>query len=161
MADIQLKHFCIPAVGDQVAEEAMNQFFRGHQVLDVREEFVAHPPNSVWCIAVRYAHSDTRTGRTRPSGRSSIDYKDVLEPEAFARFVKMRDRRKIIAKEEGLPAFAVFTDKELAGIAELENPKPDDLLKVKGIAGKRVKRFGTRILTPTSDENDEASGKTV
>ena len=159
MADIQLKHFFIPAAGDAADEEALNRFLRGHQVLEVRQEFVADGVNSVWCIAVRYAQ--TREGTDARSRRRSIDYKDVLEPEAFARFVELRNRRKVIADAESLPAFAVFTDKELAGIAELKDPKPEDLKAVKGIAKKRVERYGVRILTETQEKEDETGGKTV
>ena len=70
-------------------------------------------------------------------------------------------RRKAIAETEGLPAFAVFTDKELAGIAELENPQLADLKTVKGIGSKKAERFGARILNPTEDQNDAASGPAV
>lgn len=161
MASIQVKHFVVPAAGDDAAEEALNRFLRGHQVLDVREEFVPDGANSLWCIAVRYAEGREGSGRRTGSGRSSIDYKDVLEPEAFARFVELRKRRKAIADAEGLPAFAVFTDKELAAIAELKDPKPEDLKSVKGIAGKRAERFGSRILGETVEEQDEASGSSV
>jgi superfamily II DNA helicase RecQ len=128
-------------------------------VLEVRQELVADGSNSLWCIAVRYADaSDTSGGRAGSAERSAVDYKDELEPEAFARFVELRKRRKAIAQAEGLPAFAVFTDKELAGIAELKDPQPENLKSVKGVGHKRVERFGARILSPLEENDDEASG---
>ncbi len=162
MANIQLKYFMIPASGDEAGEEALNRFLRGHQVLDVRQEFSATPGSSVWCIAVRYAQNGRDNGAPAAAGipyRGAIDYKDELEPEAFARFVELRRRRKAIATEAGVPAYAVFTDKELAGIATLENPQPADLKKIKGIGVKKVERFGVQILTPLAGQetNDEAS----
>ncbi len=161
MADIQLKHFFIRAVGDQAAEDALNRFLRGRQVLDLRQEFVANGTNSAWCIAVRFAEGPDGTARPRDSRRSTVDYKDVLEPEAFARFVELRQRRKAIAEKDSLPAFAVFTDKELAGIAELEKPRLNDLKTVKGIGSKKAERFGPRILNQTEEHDDEASGPAV
>jgi superfamily II DNA helicase RecQ len=164
MTDLQIRHFSIPAVGDRAAEEALNHFLRANQILDIRQEFVADPPNGIWYIAVRYAQSSREASGSK---RSSIDYKDVLGPEAFARFVPMRERRKVIAQEENLPPFAVFTDKELAAIAELEDPTPEDLKKIKGIGAKRVERFGARILGWTAEQaadegmDDEASGKSI
>jgi len=161
VADIQLKHFFLRAAGDSAGEDALNRFLRGHQVLDVRQEFVPDGINSAWCVAVRYARAGDATVRPADSRRSSVDYKDVLEPEAFARFVELRERRKMIAEAEGLPAFAVFTDKELAAVAKLQDPKPADLKSVKGIGGKKVERFGPRILNLTQEPNDEASRPTV
>jgi superfamily II DNA helicase RecQ len=169
MADIQLKHFLIPVEGGADAEEALNRFLRGHQILSVREEFVAAGADSRWCVAVRYAQQQDRAQADQQlrSARSGIDYKDELEPEAFARFVQMRSRRLKIANAEGMPAFAIFTDAELAAIAALENPTLDDLKQLKGVAKKKVARFAARILVDEDDETnpedakDEASGKTA
>lgn len=168
MADIQLKHFMIPAEGAGDAEEALNRFLRGHQVLSVRQEFVADGAGSRWCVAVRYAQpSDgNQAGQPFRSARSGVDYKDELEPEAFARFVAMRSRRLKIANSMSMPAFAVFTDAELAAIAELENPTPEDLNQLKGIGKKKIARFAARILADDDEANsegakDEAGGTTA
>ena len=160
-ADIQLRHFFVRASGDRTGEEALNRFLRGHHVLEVRQEFVADGANSMWYIAVRYAELQAETNRGRESRRSAVDYKDVLEPEAFARFVELRERRKAIAEEEELPAFAVFTDKELAAIAEVEDPKRSDLKGVKGIGVKKIERFGARILNEKTEENEGEAGRSV
>lgn len=152
MADIQLRHFQIPASGDEAADEALNRFLRSHQVLRVHEEFVSDGAEGAWYVSVRYAVTGAGTGRGAGGGRSEIDYKDVLEPKAFARFVELKKRRKGIAEVEGVPAFAVFTDKELAGIAELENPTLEALKKVEGLGAKRVERFGARILNPVIEK---------
>ncbi len=166
MADFQLKHFTIPADGPADIQETLNRFLRGHQVLSIRQEFVADGPDSRWCIAVRYAqpNRDHSAQQTR-SSRSAVDYKDELEPEAFARFVELRSRRLKLANAEGLPAFAVFTDAELASIAELDNPKPEDLKRIKGLTKKKLERFADRILAPDDVTNQqetehEAGGKT-
>jgi superfamily II DNA helicase RecQ len=161
MANIQLKYFMIPTSGDDAAEETLNRFLRGHQVLDVRQEFDTSPGSSVWCIAVRYAQNG-RDGNGAAAGipyRGAIDYKDELEPEVFVRFVELRKRRKAIATTVGMPAYAVFTDKELAGIAALENPQPADLKKIKGIGMKKVERFGAQILEPVPKETDDETAR--
>jgi superfamily II DNA helicase RecQ len=161
MASMQVRHFMVRAVGDGTAEEELNRFLRGHQVLEVRQEFVADGPNSAWCIAVRYADGqETRAAGERSAGRG-VDYKEILDPEAFERFAELRRRRKAIAEAEGLPVFAVFTNEELAGIARLENPGPDDLRTVKGIGAKKVERFGPRILGPAMEKDHEAGGTPV
>ncbi len=162
MASMQLKHFMIQATGDEVAEEVLNRFLRGHQVLEVRQEFVANGAYSAWYVAVRYAQ--TQETRTASGGakRSTVDYKEILDPETFDRFAELRRRRKAIAEAEGIPVFAIFSNEELAGIAGLENPAPKDLRAIKGIGVKKVERFGSRILTPANENDDhETSGTTV
>ena len=162
VASMQLKHFVIRAVGDAAAEESLNRFLRGHQVLELRQEFVADGANSAWYVAVRYA--DMTGTQKVPTGtrRAAVDYKEVLEPETFARFAELRKRRKAISEAEGIPVFAIFSNEELAGIARLENPEPKDLKSIKGIGNKKVERFGTRILTPIEANQDhETSGASV
>ena len=161
MASIQLKHFMIRVIGDEAAEDALNRFLRGHQVLEVRQEFVPNGSNSAWCIAVRYAAgvgAGTDAGRAK---RERVDYRNELEPEAFARFVELRKRRKVIADEDALPAFAVFTDEELAGIAKLPSPGLPGLRTVKGIGEKKAERFGARILGLSEERSDEADHGSV
>jgi len=160
MASIQLRHFMIGAVGDDATEEALNRFLRGHQVLEVRQELVADGSSSSWCIAVRYAEAGEITG-SRTGKRTKIDYKDVLEPEEFARFAELRKRRKAIAGEDALPPFAVFTDEELAGIARFSEPSLADLRTVKGIGEKKAERFGERILRLDTEQDNEASNGSV
>lgn len=154
MASYQLKYFMVPAGGDPTAEDALNRFLRSHSVLQIRQKFVVTTGDPVWYIAVRYAVTSDAPGHSAPSERSGVDYKDELEPEAFARFVELRKRRKAIAETDGLPAFAVFTDKELAGIAELQAPELSSLKSVKGIGAKKLERFGARILTPLPEAED-------
>ena len=161
MASIQLKHFMIRASGDEATEEALNRFLRGHQVLEVRQEFVADGSNSAWNIAVRYADVQAAGPASRGSRGNAIDYKDVLDPEAFERFAELRRRRKVIAEAEGFPVFAVFTNEELAGIARMEKPTLADLRAVKGIGVKKVERFGARILDLATEKADETSGTPV
>lgn len=145
MASIQLRHFMIHAAGNGEAEEELNRFLRGHQVLEVRQEFVQGGTNSTWCVAVRYA-GQTDEASQRPGKRARVDYRDVLEPEEFARFVELRKRRKAIAEHDAIPPFAVFTDEELAGIARLPSPTVEEMRAVKGIGEKKAARFGERIL---------------
>ena len=161
MASTQLRHFLVRAAGDGVAEDALNRFLRGHQVLELRQEFVPDGSNSAWCIAVRYAEPDGADGRAGGAKRPRIDYKDELEPEAFARFVELRKRRKAIAEEAALPAFAVFTDEELADIARLEAPGLAELRSVKGVGAKKVERFGARLLGINEEQSDAARHGTV
>ncbi len=159
MASVQLKHFTIRAIGDEVAEESVNRFLRGHSVLDVRQEFVPNGTNSVWCIAVRYAERDDGDG----SGgrRPRIDYREVLDPEVFARFAELRKRRRAIAEADALPPFAVFTDEELAAIARFAMPSFDDLRTVKGIGEKKAERFGRRLLGLDEGPKDETGDRLV
>ena len=158
----QLKHFVIPVFGGEEAEATLNRFLQNHAVLEVHREFWNRGTDACWCFSIRYGESngDPRSGR---GGRPRVDYKNELEPEAFARFAELRKRRKAISEAESLPAFAVFTDEELAGIARLESPDFNALMSVHGIGPKKAERFGARILGLEREEEtgDEKSDSAV
>jgi superfamily II DNA helicase RecQ len=46
--------------------------------------------------------------------KSKVDYKDILTPEEFTLFSKLREVRKKLAEENGLPVYAVCTNEQLA-----------------------------------------------
>ena len=74
--------------------------------------------------------------------KEKVDYKNVLEAPVFEVFSKLRVLRKQIAENDAVPAFAVFTDAELASIAKLESITPKTLLTINGIGDKRVEKYG-------------------
>ena len=88
--------------------------------------------------------NNSSTGFAKNTGK--IDYRDVLEPEAFARFVKLRERRKEIADADGVKAYVVLTDAQMAEIAKLETPTIADMKRIDGIGESRVKLYAERLL---------------
>lgn len=96
----------------------------------------------MWSFSVSYVGGDALL----PQKADKIDYKEVLTPEQFSVFCTLRERRKAIAKDESVPAYAIFTDKELAELAKLEELSVAAMQKVKGINSGRLEKFGDRML---------------
>ena len=46
-------------------------------------------------------------------GKNSVDYKEVLKPEVFELFSYLRDERKRLAEQAGIPVYAVVTNAQL------------------------------------------------
>ena len=149
---MQIKLFTIPVSDNGAAVEEMNRFLRGNKILEVESELISNQNGSYWCFCVRYIE---KTG-TEDIIKEKIDYKKVLDEATFSRFSKLREIRKKVAAEEGLPAYAVFTDEELAGLAKLETITRKGMLSIKGIGDKKVERFGSHFVTGT--EKDEKTG---
>jgi ribonuclease D len=47
-----------------------------------------------------------------------VDYKEVLKPEEFEVFSRLRDWRKNVAEKEGVPVYAVLTNEQLAQMVQ-------------------------------------------
>ena len=74
-----------------------------------------------------------------------------MTPGAFARDVryglgKLRELRRRIADEQGVPAFMVFSDRTLRGMAQLRPKTRDELLEIHGVGEAKLDAYGDRFL---------------
>ncbi|MCG3155647.1 MAG: hypothetical protein DKINENOH_02254 [bacterium] len=154
---MQIRLFTIPVGDSGGALEEMNRFLRGNKILEVQNQLISNENGAYWCFCVRYIE---RAFIPNEEHKSKVDYKQVLDEAAFQKFAKLREIRKKVAVEEGVPAFAVFTDEELAGLARLDKITPQTMLSVKGIGDKKVERFAKYFATnePTDEKEHEKSG---
>lgn len=86
-------------------------------------------------------------------GLPKVDYREVLDEAQFARFRKLREARKRIAEEDGVPVYAVFSNDQLAEMARCaELPTIASLKKIPGIGEKKVARYGERFVALLAEE---------
>jgi hypothetical protein len=111
---MQIKLFTIPIGDSGAALEEMNRFLRGNKILEVENHLISNENGAYWCFCVRYIE------KTSPSAgydkTKKVDYKYILDEVTFQKFSKLREIRKKVAADEGIPAFAVFSDEELAAL---------------------------------------------
>lgn len=137
---MQFQTFIVPAADATQALTELNAFLRGHKILEVESHFVEREQNAAWHFCVKYLEGGGKAAGVR------ADYKLLLKEEQFAIFSKLRQARKQIAEETDVPHFVIFTDEELAGIAQLDEINLTNLVKVKGVGAKKVEKYGERIL---------------
>jgi len=145
---MQLKLFVVPIKNLGGAEAEMNGFLRGHRVLAVKKEFVPDGENSFWSFCVEYLDGPTAgTGAAPLSGRlPKVDYKEVLKPEEFEVFSRLRDWRKRVAEQEGVPVYVVFTNEQLAEMVRKRAGTNAALKEIEGVGEARVEKYGAAVL---------------
>ena len=146
---MQFKIFTIPVTDDGTAIEEMNRFLRSHKVLESEQQLVSTKSGAHWHFCIKYlanAQPDKPQPDNKPQNTSKIDYREVLDEKTFAIFSILREIRKKIAEEDGMPVYAVFTNEELASIAALDDILPETIKKIKGIGNKKTERFGKRLV---------------
>ena len=78
--------------------------------------------------------------------KKAVKEEIVLNGQALARRMILKDWRKNYAKENDLPAFIIFSDKTLDQLA-LHNPKnKDELLDIYGFGQMKTESLGEHIL---------------
>lgn len=147
---MQIKLFTIPVGDSGTALAEMNAFLRGNKILEVENHFVGNDKGAYWCFSVRYVE---RSYPEADKDAKKVDYKKVLDEATFEKFSKLREIRKKVAADEGISAFIIFTDEELAELAKLDEITEKAMLGIKGVGEKKVERFAKYFITqPKTDE---------
>lgn len=149
---MQVKLFTIPindASGN--AEAELNKFLRSHKVLELVQHFCAYNSGAAWHFCVKYLDSPYNN-QLKASKSKKTDYKNILDEKTFEIFNKLRQCRKTVANEFAVPAFAIFTDEQMANVAKLEDINEKTMVTVSGIGEKTIQKFGKRILELLNEE---------
>lgn len=147
---MQYKIFTIPISDNGSAIDEMNAFLRSHKAIETEKHFIHNEQGASWCFCVLYIEKPSSAEKTAFSA-GKTDYRLLLSEADFAIFAQLRTVRKAIAEQEAIPAYAVFTDAELADIAKQKNPTVASLLAIKGIGAKKVEKYGERILAKVGE----------
>ncbi len=126
----------------------MNRFLQHNRILTIHREFVHNREHSYWSIAVEFCSGESQTIQKSPrvSGRNRVDYKEVLSPEDFELFVKLREWRKEKAGESGIPVYTIFTNEQLAQIVVQRIVSKSALREIDGIGESRIKKYGDTVI---------------
>ena len=150
------RFFTVPVISPEDAEAALNRFCAEHRIATVEKQFVANGDSSFWSICVCYAEKDMDLGTTR---KGKIDYREVLAEQDFAVFAKLRALRKTLAEREGLPAYALFTNEQLAAMVQQRATSAAALAEIDGVGKARVEKFGDAFLDILRAELQGAGGE--
>ena len=143
---MQLKLFVLPIKNLGAAEAEMNAFLRGHRVLAVKKEFVADGENSFWSFCVEYLDG-TAPILAPPGGKlPKVDYKEVLKPEEFEVFSRLREWRKTVAEKEGVPVYVVLSNEQLAQMVCKRVTTRAGLKEIEGVGDARLEKYGDALL---------------
>jgi superfamily II DNA helicase RecQ len=139
---MQVKIYTIPIIGGEKLLEEMNVFLRSKKILRVQTHLSNDPQGNCWCFCINYADDINVAERER----AKVDYRTTLDANTFERFSKMRELRKRLATDEGVPAYAIFTDEELANMAAIQPFSISGMQSIKGIGAKKAERYGQQFL---------------
>lgn len=140
---MQIKIFSIPILGGEAINEEMNTFLRSKKILQMEQQLISDTHGAVWSFCIKYVEDHSPFNRNK----EKVDYKQVLDEASFERFSQLRVTRKKVALEEGVPAYAIFTDEELAELAKMEQLTTVNMKKVNGIGEKKVTKYGHYFIT--------------
>ncbi len=162
--------FSISVHGDLVSEEELNRFLLAHRVLHVDRKLIESPPNPVWSFCVEYqlasaSPTPARTAAARDKLRNRVDYQELLSPAEYRLYSALRDWRKMVSERDRVPVWAVFTNEQLAQIAQRRIDNSTALHQIVGVGDARVEKYAADVLAiveslPTENPSPPAASPT-
>ncbi len=140
---MRVKFFAVPALDPGEAEAELNSFLGSHRVLSIDRELVADGAGSFWAVGVTYSQ---RPIPGSPPKKGRIDYKEVLSAEDFEVYAVLRELRKQIAEQQGVPPYAVFNNAQLAEMVQKRMRSSEELQQIAGVGPSKVEAHGPRFL---------------
>ena len=120
--------------------------------MQVDRTFVSAPAAG-WAFCIEYLDGPVDGGRR--SGKR-IDYKELLSPDQFTVFSRLRETRKRLAEEEGVPVYAVFTNEQLAAIVRAGIKEVSGLTKIQGVGEAKTEKYGAAMVAAIAETLGEA-----
>ncbi|MBN1654602.1 MAG: HRDC domain-containing protein [Deltaproteobacteria bacterium] len=141
--------FNIPVYDAEPAQNEVNKFLASHRVTSIDKEFVNNGVESFWTVCLEYLDGATASFTVR---KGKLDYREVLNEKEFSTFAKLRNLRKTLAEQEGLPAYALFTNEQLAAMVQHRVTTKAELSEISGVGEARVSKYGDAFLTILSTD---------
>lgn len=149
------RSFFIPTIGGQAAAEELNKFLSSVRLISVDKKYSDNLDG--WSMIVSYYDDSSGFMGQR---KERADYSSVLTEEEYARFLKLKKIRSVLYKREGIAAYMIFTDDELAEISRCPDFSVESFgdLKVKR---KRLEKYGKYFIEKmnTDEQNWESDGE--
>jgi superfamily II DNA helicase RecQ len=137
---MKIRIFTCPVFDGEEDVKELNSFLSSVKVLDIQSNFFNAGNAAYWSFCVRFIDQQNSMAKEK------TDYKKLLSKEQFDIFSSLRIFRKQISEKEAIPAYAVFTDEELAQIVSLEKIEESSIVTVKGIGQKRFEKYGNQLI---------------
>lgn len=146
---MKYKFFTIPVKDAESAEQELNRFCAVTRIATVEKEFIANGDKSFWAFCISYLENSG----VQASGRKyKVDYREILDDKDFAIFARLRTIRKELAEKEGVPAYAIFTNEQLAAMVTNRVTDTAALRAIPGSSKARLQKYGKSFLEVLNQE---------
>ncbi|KPA09753.1 HRDC domain-containing protein [Candidatus Magnetomorum sp. HK-1] len=147
---LQYKVFALSAKGGSEIE--LNQFLNTVNVITVHREFINNGDNSFFSIIVEYMKNSSSIPAFKSESKKRIDYREVLSPEDFALYAKIRDWRKETAQKQAVQLYTIMTNEQMATIAKNRITTKDGLSKIDKFGDARMNNYGDDLIAIVKNE---------
>lgn len=145
---MKIKFFSVNALEPAEDQVVIDDFCARHRVVSIDKKLLESGPLPFWAVSITYLDASASLKKTDypVNKKSQIDYQVVLKPEDFAVYTKLRTLRKEISDAEKVPAFALFTNAQIAEMVTSKVITLTALGKLEGVGDSKLEKYGKQFL---------------
>ncbi|KOR33013.1 hypothetical protein TI05_03625 [Achromatium sp. WMS3] len=140
------RFFSIPALASEESEQLLNQFCAEHRIINTEKQFVNNGERSFWSICICYQPKNIASLPNNNIPKNKIDYREILNEQDFTIYAKLRNLRKEIAEQEGVPLYAIFSNEQLANMVRQRSIDLKSLSQIDGIGASKLEKYGNSFI---------------
>lgn len=120
----------------------LEEFCAGHSVSGWTEHFFMRGGYPELVLVLQYEElGDRRRNGPRGPGRRERDPRRELTPPARVAYDRLREWRSLRARQDGVPVYVVFSNRELAAIAAARPGSKEALRAIEGIGKGKAEKY--------------------
>ena len=154
---MMIKIFTLPFQNDLSAfsDEGLRSFMHDKSVLECSEYFFNKDGLPYLVVVLYYKQDGTSSPAPSQHSQSKLrkkadeSWKECLTENDLPLFALLKEWRASRAKAEGVPFYIVFSNRELAVLANSRPQSKAQLLEIHGVGEKKVQKYGDELLKMT------------
>ncbi|RLC21736.1 MAG: HRDC domain protein [Deltaproteobacteria bacterium] len=149
-------------------DEDVRKFMADKEIISVRDQFFIRNNIPYWSVMLEYnpVSEDKPLHKKRKSDKErKEEYRELLTDNSMPLFNYLREWRNERAKKGGLAPFVLFTNRQLAEIADKAPESLDKLATIEGVGKAKLENYGKEVLgivrtvSQKKAEQSEKSGR--
>ena len=147
---MKIQFFSVNALEPAEDQALIDDFCARHRIVNIDKTLLQDGQFPYWTVSITYLEPSASLKRSpHPvNKRAQIDYQLFFDkPEDFAIYAKLRTLRKEISDAEKVPAFALFTNAQLAAMVTEKVSTKKQLATLEGIGEAKLAKYGKAFLT--------------
>ena len=128
-------------------DSPLREFLKDKEIISIRDHFFVRNEVPYLTVVIRYFPTRQETDPTMaPQGKRDEAWRELIGESDTGLFNLLREWRSKRSRQEGVPPYILFTNKQLAQLIKSNPTSLAALEQIDGIGKSRVEKYGKDVL---------------
>jgi ATP-dependent DNA helicase RecQ len=144
---------------DSFDDTPLQEFIKNKEILSMRDHFFLRHEVPYLAVIVSYNLQTVEQPKTDGKKERDESWRELLTPEDMPIFNAMRDWRNETSRRQGIAAYIICTNRQLAEIVHKRVSNKNQLSQIEGIGKAKISNYGDDIIAVMSEKIAEINEK--